>query len=99
MASKNKKLVVILVEVNKRPTNEVEGDGWMPSERFVAAEVQDVLGRYDTDDGYVYGMVQVWPYILEDDMQTVIRLLRHYADSREAALLGEEHEAEAVASR
>jgi len=58
MSDKDKKLVYLLVEVNKEPTNEVEGDGWKPLAQHVAAEVQEVMGRHETDDGYAYGVVQ-----------------------------------------
>jgi hypothetical protein len=81
--TQTKKLVTLLVEVNKRPTNEIEGDGWQPSDRYVAAEIQQVMGRYDTDDGYEYGMVQTYPYLSDPDWGKVLGLLEQVADSRE----------------
>jgi hypothetical protein len=54
----DKKIVYLLVEVNKEPTNEIEGDDWQPTAQWVANEVQNVMTAYDTDDGYRYGMVQ-----------------------------------------
>jgi hypothetical protein len=57
--TKNKMMVLLVVEVNKTSTNEVEGDGWRPTPRFIAAEIQAVMGRFDAG-GYSYGMVTTW---------------------------------------
>jgi hypothetical protein len=97
MASDGKMMVVLLVEVNKRPTNEIEGDGWKPSDRAVAAEVQDVMSNYDLGYGYIYGMVQVWPHLPIEDIEKVAYLLQQYADSREGVLMGHELDAERLA--
>lgn len=44
--------VILEVEVEKRPTNEVEGDAWQPSTQEVASELYKGV-RYLDDTGWV----------------------------------------------
>ena len=54
---KTEMTLLIGVDVHKTPTNEVEDDAWMPSDREVAAFIQERLSHVETDAGWFIGMV------------------------------------------